>query len=146
MKTTFVPPVGAPGQGIAALNDVPDGAAYSDCVRVDLADHTLLFVSGKMGIRDGELVGRTIVEQTRAVIENLRASIERQGGSLVDIVRLRIYATQLDAASIREVHAVRREYFERGRMPASTLVRVDELVRDGGLIEMEADVVMARPG
>ena len=39
---------------------------------------------------------------------------------------------------------VRMEYFQDGEYPASTLVRVDQFVRDGALIEIEADVVMPR--
>lgn len=142
MEVTFVPVSGVHGQGIAALRDFAPGAAYSDCVRVDLPSHTLLFVSGKTGVKDGKLVGRTMVEQARQVFENLKTSITREGGSLKDIVRVRIYVTQIDSESIKDVHAVRTEYFEAGRYPASTLVQVDGLVRDGGLIEIEADVVL----
>ena len=144
MNTTFVPVAGACHQGIEALKDVPHGVAYSDCVRVDLSDHTLLFLSGKTASKNGALTGRTMLEQARQVIENTRASIERQGGSLRDVVRLRIFVTQLDANSIRDVHAARREYFEPDRFPASTLVEVAGFVRAGGLIEMEADVVLPR--
>ena len=84
--------------------------------------------------------------QTRQVIENLKATLVDQGGSLDDIVRVRIYVTQIDAESLREVHAVRCEYFKHDRFPASTLVKVEGLVRDGGLVEIEADVVLRHPG
>jgi enamine deaminase RidA (YjgF/YER057c/UK114 family) len=144
MKRKFIAPAGEKSQGIDALKGTRTGAAYADAVRIDLADHTLLFISGKTGTKDGKLVGRTMTEQTRQVIENIKTTLEGQGGSLGDIVRFRIYVTQIDPESIRDVHAVRAEYFKEGEFPASTLVRVDQLVRDGGLIEIEADVVMAR--
>jgi enamine deaminase RidA (YjgF/YER057c/UK114 family) len=50
--------------------------------------------------------------------------------------------TQLDQQSLRDVHEVRSSYFRQGRYPASTLVRVDQLVRDGALIEIDADAVL----
>jgi 2-iminobutanoate/2-iminopropanoate deaminase len=141
-----VPVSGDPSQGIDALKKQAASVAYSDCVRVDLPDHSLLYISGKMGAKDGVLAGRTMVEQARQVMENLKAVLVKQGGTLENIVRLRIYVTQIDSASIRDVHAVRAEYFGSGKFPASTLVQVNGLVRDGGLIEMEADVVLPPRG
>lgn len=144
MQRQFIGLAGEKSQGIEALKGTANGAAYSDAVRIDLADHTLLFISGKTGTKDGVLVGSGMREQTRQVFENIRTTLEGQGGSLADIVRVRIYVTQMDQESIREVHAVRAEYFEQGKFPASTLLRVDQFVRDGALIEIEADVVMRR--
>lgn len=144
MKRKFISLAGDKSQGIDALKGTKTGAAYADAVRVDLADHTLLFISGKTGTKGGKLVGRSMREQAKQVIENIKATLEDQGGSLADIVRFRIYVTQIDQESIRDVHAARAEYFNEGEFPASTLVRVDQLVRDGALIEIEADVVMKR--
>jgi enamine deaminase RidA (YjgF/YER057c/UK114 family) len=52
--------------------------------------------------------------------------------------------TQIDQQSIRDIHEVRSAYFTQGRYPASTLVRVDQLIRDGALIEIDADAVIAK--
>jgi enamine deaminase RidA (YjgF/YER057c/UK114 family) len=60
-----------------------------------------------------------------------------------DIVRVRVYVTQVDAASLRDIHEVRSKFWTAGKYPASTLVRVDQLVRDGALIEIDADAVVA---
>ena len=141
MNTTFAQLNAVQNHSIPALMNTP-GAAYADSVRVDLPHCSLLYISGKTGIRDGKLVGRSMTDQARQVLENLRASLEQHGGTLADIVRLRIYTTQLDSESIRELHAVRREFFPEGRFPASTLVKIDQLVHDGGVVEMEADVVL----
>jgi len=144
MEVTFAPLAGDKSQGIEALERTDAGAAYSDSVRVDLPGHSLLFVSGKTGTRGGALVGRTMREQAMQVLHNIQASIAAHGGTLSHVVRLRIYVTQIDHASIRDVHQVRTELFKAGAYPASTLVRVDQLVRDGALVEMEADVVLPR--
>jgi 2-iminobutanoate/2-iminopropanoate deaminase len=81
-------------------------------------------------------------EQTRRVLDNIKAILEREGGSFDDVVRVRVYVTQLDQQSLRDIHEVRSGYFREGRYPASTLVRVDQLVRDGALIEIDADAVL----
>ena len=60
-----------------------------------------------------------------------------------DVVRVRVYVTQLDQPSLKEIHEVRSGYFRPGHYPASTLVRVDQLIRDGALIEIDADAVIA---
>jgi enamine deaminase RidA (YjgF/YER057c/UK114 family) len=135
---------GDKSQGIAALSRVSSGAAYSDAVRIDAGVLSLLFVSGKTGTKDGALVGRSMREQAAQALRNVIDSVEAAGGGLQDIVRVRIYVTQIDSASIRDVHAVRAEVFAAGQQPASTLVRVDQLVRDGALVEIEADVVIAK--
>ena len=65
------------------------------------------------------------------------------GATMDDIVRVRVYVTQIDAGSLRDIHDVRSKFWTAGKAPASTLVRVDQLVRDGALIEIDADAVVA---
>jgi len=131
-------------KGIDALKEAGVPAVFSDAVRVRLKECDLLFVSGKVGTAEsGKLVDRTVRGQTQQVLENIRAVLEREGGTMDDIVRVRVYVTQLDPETLRDIHDVRSRYFREGRYPASTLVRVDQLVRDGALIEIDADAVLA---
>jgi 2-iminobutanoate/2-iminopropanoate deaminase len=103
----------------------------------------MLFISGKIGVKpDGTLAGRTMREQTQQVLENIRDVLQREGGTMDDIVRVRVYATQVDTASLRDIHDVRSTFWTPGKYPASTLVRVDQLIRDGALIEIDADAVL----
>jgi enamine deaminase RidA (YjgF/YER057c/UK114 family) len=53
-----------------------------------------------------------------------------------------VYVTQLDPETLREIHEVRAGYFREGNYPASTLVRVVQFVREGALIEIDADAVI----
>ena len=72
-------------------------AVFSDAVRVELPGYALLFISGKLATdAEGRVVGRTMKEQTRQVLENLKAILEREGGTFDDVVRVRVYVTQLD--------------------------------------------------
>jgi enamine deaminase RidA (YjgF/YER057c/UK114 family) len=133
-------------RGMEALRAGGVAAVFSDAVRVDLAECSLLFISGKTAVdAQHRLVGRTMREQTAQVLDNIRAVLEHEGGTMNDIVRVRVYVTQLDQESLKDIHEVRARYFTAGRYPASTLVRVDQLVRDGGLIEIDADAVIRRP-
>ena len=131
-------------RGIDALRGSSVPAVFSDAVRVELPGCSLIFISGKVATdAEGRVVGRTMKEQTRQVLDNIKAVLEQEGGSFDDVVRVRVYVTQLDQQSLRDIHEVRAGYFREGRYPASTLVRVDQLVRDGALIEIDADAVLA---
>jgi len=131
-------------RGIDALQGTGVPAVFSDAVRVDLNGCALLFISGKVAVDEGgKLVARTMREQTRHVLESIKAILAREGGTMDDVVRVRVYVTQLDQPSLKEIHEVRSGYFRPGHYPASTLVRVDQLIRDGVLIEIDADAVIA---
>lgn len=143
MERTFINLARDRSRGIAALQGTGVPAVFSDAVRVQLKECALLFISGKVGTDEsGKLAGRTMREQTRQVLENIRAVLAREGGTMDDIVRVRVYATQVDSLSLRDIHDVRSEFWTEGKYPASTLVRVDELIRDGALIEIDADAVL----
>jgi 2-iminobutanoate/2-iminopropanoate deaminase len=132
------------GRGIDALKGSNVPAVFCDAVKVQLKECALLFISGKLGVKpDGSLAGRTMREQTQQLLENIRELLQREGATMDDIVRVRVYATQIDAASLRDIHDVRSKFWTAGKYPASTLVRVDQLVRDGALIEIDADAVIA---
>jgi enamine deaminase RidA (YjgF/YER057c/UK114 family) len=119
-------------------------AVFSDAVRVEMPGCALLFISGKIDRgTEGRPAGRTMKEQTKNVLESIKAVLEREGGTMDDIVRVRVYVTQLDPQSLRDIHEVRSGYFTPGRYPASTLVGVTQLVREGALIEIDADAVIA---
>ena len=131
------------GRGIDALRGSNVPAVFCDAVKVQLKECVMLFVSGKLGVKPDGTLPRTLREQTQQTLENIRELLEREGATMDDIVRVRVYVTQIDAASLRDIHDVRSKFWTPGKYPASTLVRVDQLVRDGALIEIDADVVVA---
>lgn len=143
MQKTHIDLATERGRGIEALKGSSVPAVFCDAVRVQLAECALLFISGKVGLKaDNTLAGRTMREQTWQTLENIREVLRREGGTMDDIVRVRVYATQVDSASLRDIHDVRSEFWTEGTYPASTLVRVDQLIRDGALIEIDADAVI----
>jgi enamine deaminase RidA (YjgF/YER057c/UK114 family) len=57
-----------------------------------------------------------------------------------------VAAPALTQANFEAIHASRREFFDPGSYPASTLVEIEDLIRDGRLIEIDADAVVPHDG
>jgi len=109
---------------------------YSRAVRV--GDH--LFISGTTAIdRNGEVIGvGDPYAQTRFIIERVRQILGRVDFSLDDVVRTRLFVTQMGRWD--EYARAHREAFELIR-PASSIVQVTKLVDPRLLIEMEVDAI-----
>src|SRR6516165_9053375 len=108
---------------------------YSRAVRVG----DLIFVTGTVGILPDGRYGATVTAQTHRALEIIVAAIEALGGKVTDVVRTRIYVTDIE--HWREVGAVHSEFFESIR-PATTMVQVARLIDPQALVEIEADAVI----
>jgi enamine deaminase RidA (YjgF/YER057c/UK114 family) len=109
-------------------------AAYSRAVRVG----NLIAVSGTTGLdARGVVVGiNQMYVQASQALANIRAALERAGASMRDVIRTRMFTT--DIRRFDEIARAHRECFAAAR-PASTLVEVARLVHPDMLIEIEAD-------
>jgi reactive intermediate/imine deaminase len=118
---------------------LPPPAGYSHVVEVSAG--RLVYISGQVPLdRDGALVGAGEIEaQTRQVFENLSAALAAAGASWSDVVKLGYFL--VDVGHLPTVRAIRDEYVDSARPPASTLVEVSRLFRDDVLIEVEATAV-----
>lgn len=145
MKRTHVSLSEDPSRKIGALASKGVAAAFCEAVRVETSDCVFLYMSGATPIDDdGNVVGTTMKEQTRQVLERLKRVVEHEGGAMTDIVRVRVYVTELNENNLREIHEARNEYFPADRLPASTLLGIDSIIREGGMIEIDADAVIAK--
>jgi enamine deaminase RidA (YjgF/YER057c/UK114 family) len=143
MRRDFINIASSDSKKIAALEDSNTPAAFSDAVRVETGDAVFLYISGQTPIDDdGKLIGDSIGDQTRQVLRRIERILNHQGAAMTDIVRVRVYVTDISADALRQVHEARNEFFPAGNRPASTLVEISGIIRDGAMIEIDAEAVM----
>jgi 2-iminobutanoate/2-iminopropanoate deaminase len=104
----------------------------------------MVFVSGQTAwdARKNIVGGDSVLEQARQALRNLKTAIEAAGGTLKDIVALRIYVVDYQAESGTAVGTVLREFFSQENSPASTWIGVSALAVPEFLIEIEATAVL----
>ena len=114
---------------------------YSRAVRV--GDH--VYVSGTTATdAEGTIVGiGDPYAQTRQIIANLKSALERAGARLEDVVRTRIFVTD-----IGQWEAVGRAHGEAFAMirPVCTMVEVAKLIAPEIMVEIEADAIVGAGG
>ena len=109
---------------------------YSRAVRVGNA----VFVSGTTAIKDGAIVGEgDAAAQTRHILGIIAAALEQAGASLADVVRCRVYVTDID---VWQAVAAELSHAFADVRPANTLVAVSDLVDPDMLVEIEVDALI----
>jgi enamine deaminase RidA (YjgF/YER057c/UK114 family) len=108
---------------------------YSRAVRTGQT----IAVTGTVGLGpDGEFPAGAAAQARRA-LEIIRAAIEALGGELGDVIRTRIFVT--DIAHWEAVGKVHGEFFA-GILPTTTMVEVSKLIDEAALVEIEADAIL----
>jgi enamine deaminase RidA (YjgF/YER057c/UK114 family) len=109
---------------------------YSRAVRVG----STIAVTGTVGVEADGTFGPTLEAQARRALTIIKAAIEALGGTIHDVVRTRIYVT--DISKWEEVGKVHGEFFSVIR-PATTMVEVPKLIDSAAVVEIEADAIVS---
>ena len=104
----------------------------------------MIFISGQTAWDEQKnIVGRdSVLEQARQAFRNLEKAMGAVGGTLKDIVALRIYVVDYQAECGTAVGTALREVFGSENPPASTWIGVSALADPEFLIEIEATAVL----
>ena len=122
--------------GATAIGRLPEpsaeGSLSADATWLGDTVHTTVIPVGP----DGEVVGETIQEQSRAAFDNLRETLEAVGSGLDRLLHLTIYLTDIgsDRAGFNDVY---RTYL-RGPVPVRCAVGVAALARPEMRVELTA--------
>ncbi|MFN4142388.1 RidA family protein [Aestuariivirga sp.] len=98
-----------------------------------------VFLTGQVPFKDGQVMTTgTIEEQTRAVLEDIRATLAEAGCALSDVVKAMVWLR--DRADFPGFNAIYAEYFPEAP-PARSAVVSDLLVD----VRVEVEVVAYKP-
>ncbi len=126
-----------------------DGRGFARAVSISEPTHERVFVSGAIAAdEEYNLIGEDDMEaQTRYVYGQLESYLDELGGSMDDVVRIRVYVTTMDETAMAGYREGRAEFYDAPEhYPSSTLVEVESLVLEGAMVEVDAEAIIPNDG
>ena len=120
------------------------GAKWENLVGYSRAVKTgnIIEVTGTVAVDDNSNLvgGNDAYEQTKFIIQKIETVLQRAGASLKDVVRTRMFVT--DISRWEEYGKAHGEFFKDIR-PCTTMVEVSKLISPEYLIEIEATAIIS---
>jgi enamine deaminase RidA (YjgF/YER057c/UK114 family) len=103
-----------------------------------------VYISGQVAWNSEQVIvgGSDLSRQAKQAFHNVQTATEAAGGTLTDIVLLRLYIVNYKPENATSVGTVLREFFGIQTPPASTWIGVSSLANKDFLIEIEAVAVI----
>jgi enamine deaminase RidA (YjgF/YER057c/UK114 family) len=115
---------------------------YTHVVEVTGPGRTV-YIAGQVGVdRDGKVAGGAgdVRAQMVKAFENLKAALAEVGATFKDVVKVTNYL--VDGAHVEDYREIRDRYVNTAAPPASTLLVISRLAREGWLFEIDAVAVL----
>ncbi len=105
----------------------------------------MVFISGQVAWDENlNIIGKgDLALQMEKSLTNLKTAIESAGGTLADIVMLRIYKVDYQQVDGAIISAALLKYFGTDNPPASTWLNVKGLANANFMVEIEAQAVLS---
>lgn len=115
---------------------------FSQIVKVSAGK--TVYLSGQVAWDASQhIVGKDDLEvQTNQALKNVRTAIQTAGGTLADVVSLRIYIVQHKMVQNHFISQALKDFFPGDSPPAATWIGVHSLANEDFLIEIEAIAVI----
>jgi 2-iminobutanoate/2-iminopropanoate deaminase len=116
---------------------------YSPAKKIDIGSAFLIFVSGQQVEKDenNKAVTDDIEEQTELVFMSIEKILKASDASIDNVVKAQIFLTDINDFS--KVSAIRDKWFAKSK-PASTLIEVSAMTRNGAKIEIEVIAIVKK--
>lgn len=117
------------------------GSTFSNVVTTSHGGVTTIYVSGQVGIADGE-IPEDFGQQVEYTFANLRRQLQAAGATPEDVVQIRTYIVDISSERVSAYNEARVMFFAQENKPASTMVGVPGLVIPALQVEVEAIAVI----
>ena len=103
----------------------------------------LVFISGQVSMKDGEIVGEgDLATQAEQAFQNLHGCLDAVGATMANVTKMTILVVGLKPEHRPILHAAYEKHLPAKNPPAQTTIGVQALGHPSFLIEMEASVVL----